>query len=263
MVARRAIRVSIRALAAALALAGLAACGDESAAAPGETAAKGERLGLFSSLPIYWGEGEDFGALIDGGAEPGPVRQAFEHRYALVPIDALEADNLESLERVILAQPRPLAPSENFALDQWVRAGGQALVFADPVLTAHSGFGLGDPRRPQDMVLISPILARWGLELRYDEDQPAGRREVAALGASVVVDQAGTFALKSGGEDSDCTVSDGGLVAQCRVGSGRVTLVADAAMLDLEDGHQSGEPSGAPAAPPPPIDLLLDASFAR
>lgn len=255
--------MSIRALTAALALAGLAACGDESAAAPGETLAQGERLGLFSSLPIYWGEGEDFGALIDVAAEPGPVRQAFEQRFALVPIDALEADNLESLERVVLAQPRPLAPSENFALDQWVRAGGQALVFADPVLTAHSGFGLGDPRRPQDMVLISPILARWGLELRYDEDQPPGRREVAALGASIVVDRAGTFARKSGGEDSECTLSDMGLVAQCRVGSGHVTLIGDAAMLDIEDGHGYGAPSGAPATPPPAIDRLLDAAFQR
>ena len=50
-----------------------------------------------------------------------------------------------------------------------MRGGGRVLLFADPMLTRHSAFALGDRRRPQDVVLLSPILARWRLELQFDE----------------------------------------------------------------------------------------------
>ncbi len=224
-------------LAALLVLCALPAC--QAGAAEEERSKANEAsptLGLFSSLPIYWGEGADIGTMIDGGGEPGWLRQVLERRFSLAPLDALEPETLAEVERLLLAQPRPLAPSENVALDNWVRAGGRALIFADPMLTRHSEYALGDKRRPADMVVLSPILARWGLELRFDESQAAGERMVEANGAAVPVDLAGEFVARDSGDDSTCAILDNGLIARCRIGEGRVDLVADAALLDEEGG---------------------------
>ena len=103
-----------------------------------------------------------------------------ESRYDLVPLDTLEPDALAGIERVILAQPRALAPSENVSFDQWLTAGGEALIFADPMLTRHSEYPIGDRRRPQDVVLLSPLFDHWGLELTFDETQAGARAGVAS-----------------------------------------------------------------------------------
>lgn len=190
------------------------------------------KLGLFSTLPIYWGESGDIGSVLQGNVEQGWVRGTLEEKGELVPLDALEEDSLDGLKRVVLAQPRPLAPSENVAFDTWLREGGRALIFADPMLTQHSDFPLGDPRRPHDMVVISPILHHWGLDLLFDEEQSAGVRMATEGGIELPVDRAGRFEAREGAADAKCSVSSGGLVADCRVGEGRALLVADAAVLD-------------------------------
>jgi hypothetical protein len=115
------------------------------------------------------------------------------------------------------------------ALDDWVRAGGRVLLFADPMLTGHSAFALGDRRRPQDVVMLSPILRHWGLELRFDESQPAGEREVEWLGTRVPVNLPGHLAALPQGR---CAIEAGGLAARCRIGAGEVLCIADAALLE-------------------------------
>lgn len=195
-------------------------------------------VGLFTSLPIYWGDGADIGSILNGNGETDWVRSQIERRFAIVPLDALGPELLAGTDRLILAQPRPLAPSENVALDRWVRGGGRLLVFADPMLTRHSDFALGDKRRQQDVVVLSPILARWGLELFFDENQPSGERWVKAYDGQFPVNLAGHFELRVPGEESQCIVSETGLLAQCKVGKGRVTLLADAALLDWDSEEE-------------------------
>ena len=148
-------------------------------------------------------------------------------------------DAIDGLDRIIMAQPRPLAPSENVALDNWVRGGGRLLIFADPLLTRHSDFALGDRRRPQDVVLLSPILTRWGLELRFDDAQPSEERLISASGNQYPVNLAGQFVATG---DGKCTISEAGLFARCSVGNGRVTLMADAAILDSEETAATSAP---------------------
>jgi hypothetical protein len=188
-------------------------------------------LGLLSSLPIYWGVAADFGAALKTDADPGWVRAALEERYALRPLDTLDEESLRGLAIVLLAQPRPLSPEENVALDKWVRGGGRLLLFADPMLTAHSDYPLGDRRRPQDVVLLSPILRHWALELRLDNDQPGGERTVGSGNDAVPVEMAGHFEHLPGGA---CTLSLEAVLAECGLGKGRVTILADAAVLDGE-----------------------------
>lgn len=205
-------------------------------------------LGLFTSLPILWAESPDPGGLLDAGRQPSWVRQALEARYRLVPLDTLRPS--ARLRLLLLAQPRPLAPQENVALDGWVRGGGRVLLFADPMLTWDSAFAIGDRRRPQDVVLLSPILSHWGLDLRFDESQPAGLREI--VGSPLPVNLAGSLTLAPGGT-GQCHITDAGLVAECRIGAGKVVVVADAALLE------PGDPTGKAA---PLLDSLLDRAFA-
>ena len=203
-----------------------------------DTARPKPELGLLTTLPIYWSESFDIGETLDSEGKPHWVRSALESEYALRPLDTLTGDEsaLERLDYLLLAQPRALAPEENVALDDWVREGGHALIFADPFLTDASRFAIGDRRRPQDVVLLSPILRRWGLELRFDEAQPDGEHTLEFEGEAVPVNLAGTLVAVEGSAPSDCSILAEGLIARCDVGKGEVTVVADAALLEHDRG---------------------------
>ncbi|WP_114520540.1 ABC transporter [Altererythrobacter sp. ZODW24] len=198
-----------------------------------------DKLGLFSTLPIYWGEVGDMNDMLSGSAEPHWARAALEEDYNLIPLDALlesgdDEGALDRLERLVLAQPRALSASENIALDNWVREGGRALIFADPMLTRHSRFSIGDRRRSQDVVLLSPILQRWGLELQVDDDEPLGERAIDTGTTSIPVNLPGQLVILPTATDApaNCTIQTGGLLADCVIGQGSALILADAAVLE-------------------------------
>jgi hypothetical protein len=193
-------------------------------------------IGLFTSLPILWRETHDLSDLLRTDAPRHWALEVIERHGRVRPLDTLAAgDGKLPLARhglLVVIQPRALAPQENVALDNWVRSGGRVLLFADPMLTSQSAFALGDRRRPQDVVLLSPILARWGLELRFDESQPYGERKVDVLGRTMPVNLPGSFAVVAG--DPGCGIESQGLVARCRIGDGRLLAVADAALFERD-----------------------------
>lgn len=205
-------------------------------------------LGLFTTLPILWAEAPDVAAQLSVEAPPHWAKAALERQYRVKALDTL--DDLKDLRLLMLAQPRALSARENVALDAWVQGGGRVLVFADPMLTWESAFPIGDRRRPQDVVLLSPILARWGLELTFDDGQPGGLREIA--GSDVPANLAGQLRLRPGGV-AQCRIGQGGLVAECRAGRGKATIVADAALL---------EPVDDPAQSAARLQALMDRAFA-
>jgi hypothetical protein len=149
-----------------------------------------------------------------------------------------------------MAQPRVLGPSENVALDQWVRGGGQLLLLADPALTEESAFSLADPRRPQAVVLLSPILNRWGLDLRFDDGQQLGETSREVMGVAMPVNLPGHFMTRG---QASCRLWAEGLAVTCAIGAGRVVALADAAVLERED------PGG---TRPKALKALLEMAFA-
>lgn len=215
-------RATKPALAALAALLAVPAAAQEPAAAPA--------VGLMGTIPIYWGEAAGIDDLIGGSAETHWARAQIEASYALQPLDYLSAEALAPFDRLLLAQPRALSGEENVALDAWVRDGGQLLLFADPMMTGHSRFPIGDRRRPMDVTLLSPILKHWGLTMEFDEDQPFGVRMVAADGFAIPVNLPGRFA-----EGGACELSSNGVLARCALGEGSAIVVADAAVLDLHE----------------------------
>lgn len=232
-----------------LVLAGLLAWRLEHDAAPVQ-ARDHAPLGLFTTLPVYWGEAGDISETISGKTQPHWARAAIEQQYGLKPLDVLTEASLAPFGRLLLAQPRALSPQENVALDSWVRGGGKLLLLADPVLTAESRFVLGDPRRPADTVLLSPILTHWGLVLQFDESQPAGEHVREAMGADLPVNLPGRFLTR--GQDN-CRLWGDGLAVTCAIGEGRVVALADAAVL--EEAGDDGRREDA-------LRFLLDTAFA-
>ena len=233
----------------------LAACGE----AEPESSGPPITIGLSTSLPIFWPETADPSELL---AQDRPLpwpREVIERRHRLVPLDTLAGGGaLDGIDALLLVQPRPLSPGENVALDQWVRDGGHVLVFADPVLTQDSRFALGDKRRPQDVALLSPILSRWGLELQVDDADPDGERVVEdALAGAVPVHLAGRLRRIEGAREAadQCEIGAQALIARCRIGRGRATIVADAALFEQADGSPDAARQGA-------VERLVD-SLAR
>jgi hypothetical protein len=210
-------------------------------------------VGLFTSLPIYWAESESIAETLNSRASPHWVRTALGVDYRLIPLDTVETAELGGLGHLVMAQPRPLAPAENVSLDSWVRQGGRLLLFADPMLTEHSRFMLGDKRRPQDVVLLSPILRRWGLQLEFDEDQPDLERNVPFRGGPLPVRLAGTFRQILSESEVDCQLDGEEVIARCAIGKGRVVVIADAALLNGDRDLGLGMPA---------LDRLLSATFA-
>lgn len=242
-------------IALGLLLAGAAVVGIRQARVPHERPV----LGLFTTLPIYWGEARELSDLLAKDREQHWVRRDLEEGYVLRPLDVLEAEKpgsgLAGLRFLLMAQPRALSPAENVSLDAWVRAGGRLLLFADPMLTEESSFAVGDKRRPHDVVLLSPILAHWGLDLQFDEQQDEGVRTAGVFGTEMPINLYGRLALlPQGSAGARCTITSQGLVAQCAIGQGRATIVADAALLE-SNSAQSQQAGTALAA-------LIRAAFA-
>lgn len=214
-------------------------------------------IGLFTSLPIIWAESDDLRSHLRGDQPSHWALTALRRHGEVRALDSLAGDGsntseaaspLGGLGLLVMAQPRALMPQENVSLDAWVRGGGHLLLFADPMLTEESAFGLGDKRRPQDMVMLSPILTHWNVQLEFDDGQPAGERQVSLREISLPVNLPGRLLVAPGSRH--CAVLGEGLLADCRLGKGRVLIVADAAMLERQRGVPG---SGGPEA----LDWLL------
>jgi len=209
-------------------------------------------LGLMGTIPIYWGEAGEFGDLLNGKGSAHWARARLEGSFTLQPLDTLSAENLAGLDFLLLAQPRALSPAENVALDDWVRQGGRLLLFADPMMTGGSRYAVGDRRRPQDVVLLSPILRHWGLEMEFDVERPEGVELLEAGQVPIPVNRPGSFTVSPG--EGACTLSAKTVLARCRIGQGEVTVLADAAVLDLY------RPA---AAAPAALDWLVGQGLAK
>ena len=224
----RLIRWLIQSLAGLLAVAGCT-----------QSPAQLQTIALFTTLPILWQEADDLRGLLGSDAPEHwalPVLRAQGEVRALNTLTA-DPDPLAGIGLLVMAQPRALAPQENVALDQWVRRGGRVLLFADPMLTADSRFALGDKRRPQDVALLSPILARWGLRLEFDEGEAAGERGAALFGAQLPVNLPGRLALTEVG--GRCRLLSERIAAQCRIGRGRALIIADAALFEPVEENEA------------------------
>ena len=174
---------------------------------------------LLTSLPLVFGEG--FG--LEGGGSP--ALKALSEHFTLLPISTTAPSELRKARLLLMAHP-PAQTADNLVeLDQWLRDGGRVLLLADPLLEWPSSRPLGDPLRPPPMFMDTGLLKHWGMRLEPAEQRGPQMRRLA--GREVMTASPG---LLSGG----CDISADRLTAQCRIGRGHATIVADADLLDVE-----------------------------
>ena len=180
---------------------------------------------LITSLPLMFGE--QF-SLQDSGS---PALGALQKRYRVAPIGVSDARQLAKGRLLLMAHPLAQPAEDLVALDQWVRRGGRLLLLADPLLEWPSSRPLGDPLRPPPMFMDTGLLAHWGLSFA-----PPGERGPAMRD----LDGWPVLTVSPGKLSGRCPVSSDGLVADCRIGKGYATIIADADFLDVDRlGSQS------------------------
>lgn len=193
---------------------------------PRSPRAAGERpeLLLLTSLPLVFNE--QFS--LQGGS---PALEVLQARYGVRPISTTSRKELVGARLLLMAQPLSQTAENLVDLDEWVRRGGRAMLLADPRLEWPSKRPLGDPLKPPPMFMDTGLLAHWGLRL----DAPAERGAKATKLAGYDV-----TAVSPGVLSGRCPISGDGLVAHCRIGRGRATVIADADLLDVGDLGRSG-----------------------
>lgn len=174
---------------------------------------------LLTSLPLLFGE--DFSVEANGS----PALAALQQRYRVVSISVSSPPELAKGRLLLMAHPRAQPAEDLVALDDWVRRGGRVLLLADPALEWPSDRPLGDPLRPPPMFMDTGLLGHWGL--RLDAPERRGPKRAKIAGYQVLTVSPGQLSGR-------CAIEAGGLVAHCRPGQGRATVIADADWLDLD-----------------------------
>lgn len=110
---------------------------------------------------------------------------------------------------------------------------GRLLLVLDPMLTGEYDVPLSDPRRPNDVALVPPVVPRSGSQMQQP-DTHAASAMVMLDGVPFGVEQAGLISVIDP-DAATCRIEADGVIAQCEVGAGRVTLMADAAVFEKRD----------------------------
>lgn len=211
--------------------------------AANEGAAK-EKVLLMTSLPLIWGEGASMEDVLAGNAAPAAIYKAWQERYEIEAVDSFEGLEASDADIVILAQPRAMAPADLASFDEWVRAGGRALILTDPMLVWPSELALGDKRRPLATGLLSPLLKHWGIEMLAPDEDSAGGVAMGFDDYDVQTAGVGTFAKLA--PNGECKLINKDVMARCRIGEGQAIVVADADFLNQELwGDEAPNKSGA------------------
>lgn len=187
---------------------------------PPVAASERPKLKLLTSLPIVFAESFS----LEGGGSAALM--ALEEHFQVEPISVANNASLGSGGLLLMAQPLAQPAEALVELDRWVRSGGQVLLLADPLLEWPSERPLGDVLRPSTSFADTGLLSRWGLRLYLPDERGPKQQSIGRF--AVITVSPGTL-------EGECAVASGGLVARCAVGRGRVTVIADADFLNIDD----------------------------
>lgn len=170
------------------------------------------RLAVLTGLPLFW---DELGA-VGKGPRDAPIITVLRTRFTILPLDDPRDLPGTGARQLLIAQPRALSPEQLVALDSWVRAGGRALVLADPLLRWPSALPIGDRRRAPTTTLLAPLLTHWGFVV--GRLQPLEVRHFLADGRLMTV--------------SGAWLPHGHATPPQPVGRGWVRIMGDADMID-------------------------------
>lgn len=131
-------------------------------------------VGLISSLPLA---GQPANPMMGGGAsQPWVIYEQIQQLFEVRELGTDLAQFPEDIDLLMLAHPKELTPQTLYAIDQYVLAGGNAVVFVDPHAEADLPAG-GFPAPGGQSSDLKGLLAAWGLE--YDSTKVVGDLQLA------------------------------------------------------------------------------------
>ncbi len=154
------------------------------------------RIGLLDGLGAMGGPQSNF--------RPWQIITAMEELFDVVPL--AQPDDLAALDAVWLLHPQAVDPALLYALDQYVLAGGPALIMLDPRAEAAAQIGPGGMPGQATASDLAPLLDAWGIGYRADrvlldragaldvQIAPGGRPQIVPYPAWFDVGAAGLLA---------------------------------------------------------------------
>jgi ABC-type uncharacterized transport system involved in gliding motility auxiliary subunit len=139
---------------------------------------KKPQIGIISSLPLDTGAG-GMAAALQGQAQPFAIYQELAETYATQMIDPSFKGIPAGQDVLMIVHPPRLSNVQLYAIDQFVLAGGRALIFVDPsseVGQAASG-GMDQQAAGPPSSDLPPLFKAWGVT--YDPDKIVGDRALA------------------------------------------------------------------------------------
>jgi ABC-type uncharacterized transport system involved in gliding motility auxiliary subunit len=143
-------------------------------------------LGLISGIPLETGPG-GIQALMAGRAQPYAIYRDLSSKFDIQFLDTDLSRVPSEVTVLMLVQPQALAPRALYAIDQFVLAGGHALVFVDPYseMARQGQSTTGAP--PPNPSVLAPLLKAWGVEMIADQvvaDYTLAQRVLLGQGAT-------------------------------------------------------------------------------
>jgi len=131
-------------------------------------------IGLISSLPMAGSFGNPM--MGQGSVQPWVIMTEMRQQFAVRELGANPDGIDKDVDVLMIVHPKALSEKAQFAIDQYVLAGGHALVFVDPNAESDTG--------PSPMMMtgatssnLPRLFSAWGIELV--PDMVAGDRDLA------------------------------------------------------------------------------------
>lgn len=143
-----------------------------------------KKVGVLSSLPVTGGSAPQNPMMMQRQQQDRPwvfVNQLKQMNFEVTKIEETAKEIPNDLKLLLIIHPKNLPETLQYAIDQYVMAGGKVVAFVDPLCEsdkrAMSQMGQMNPQAMMQMQLHSDmpkLLKSWGVELVSGDAAPAG-----------------------------------------------------------------------------------------
>ena len=203
------------------------------------------KIGLVTSLPVDGGMAPGMGGMQGTPTPPWQImtqmRDFFEVERLDMDLDVIDED----IDVLVLAQPDGLSETAAYTIDQWVLAGGQAMVFLDPNLESGNNPAGGMPGGAGDITYAKILIEAWGLSLEDNviagDVRAAVRVNTATGGRPVISDYPAWMNLQTDALNAEDAIT--GDLKNVTLATAGVLTVIEGSGLDIRPLIQTGKES--------------------
>lgn len=189
-----------------------------------------KKLTLLTSLPMQFGPGGPQ-AMMSGQAQPYVIYQQLGDFFDIQEINAEFTELPATTDVLMLVHPPELSDEQLYLIEQFILAGGKALIFLDPHSEAMN------PRATStNASSLGPLMQSWGVEMPagqvVGDGSLAQRVQMGGYGPDSIKDYVFWLALRDDFLSSEDIVS--GAVNSLNIASSGVLVPVEGATTTLE-----------------------------